>query len=605
MLLLCAVLLIGTFALYAPTWDDPWHFDDLAELLWPGVTSLAPEVPASSYRGPVSLWTWAIQYRLVGDAPRAYHALNTLIHAINALLLFALARRWLSPAGGRPRTALAAFCAAVFAAHPLATQAVAYVTQRSTSLAALFFLLAMLGWERARGASSGSRAAWLFVLWAAGGLGVATKHVVVLLPVAILLREWLLPPRANLRRLGVALVPILLLCAGRMIQLAPRAAQPLGQLEVESVATATASAARATYLLTQPKVWLLYARLALWPAGLNLDHDITRVTTAADPAFLLPAVVLVSILILLVRLRRRLPVLALGGALAALTLLPSSSLVPSRDLAFEHRAYLPLAWGLLGLASLVASLPRPRTLRMALASMTIVALAATTHARLQVWDSELALWSDAARKSPDKARPQFQRGLALQTAGQLDAARIAYERAREIAPDDPLAYNNLGNVERALGRPDEAVRAFRRAGELAPESAEPHVNLGNVAFDRGDFAAARRHYGDALARNPASAIAHYDLGKVHERSGRPDLAIPRYEEAARLEPRNAQFRNDLGAARLAIGDAEGAVRDLREALALAPESAVVRYNLAIALEAAGDSADAAAMRGREPLPADR
>ena len=63
-----------------------------------------------------------------------------------------------------------------------------------------------------------------------------------------------------------------------------------------------------------------------------------------------------------------------------------------------------------------------------------LALASATLRRNVVWSSEIALWADAAEKSPAKFRPQFNLGTALVQEGHFGPAAAALRRATEIDP---------------------------------------------------------------------------------------------------------------------------------------------------------------------------
>lgn len=592
----CALLVLTALvvSLYARTLDDEWHFDDLGELT-PGVRAFAPRVDPSHYRGVVGLWLWAVDYRLHGEDPTGYHVTNNAIHAFNSALVYWLAWSLLTgvPAAARRLGALTA--GAVFAAHPLATQAVTYLTQRSTSFAALFALLSLASGVALRRRTSGSR--WLLyaVSLAALILGLHTKHVVVIVPVALALHEMLHRPPA--RRLGVALlVPAFLLTGWRVLEYAPRLAEP-------AAAATPATGARspllpryspAEYALAQPRSIAAYAGLFLLPRGQNLDRDVSPPGGAAEAATLASIAVLALLVAAAWRLRRASPTASFGLLFFLLALTPTSSVVPSSDLFFEHRAYLPMVGLVLLVGAAAGAIHRRHQAAAWVASgLVVLALGAATLSRNAVWDTELSLWSDVVAKSPAKARPHVNLGLALQNAGRLEEAQRHYRRALEIHPGYPFALNNLGNVLRRRGAAEEAEALFRAALQERPGHPSPHINLGNLAMDRGDFAAAERSYREALALSPETVDARYNLAKALERQGHVNEAVKEYARVVEQRPDEPLFLNDLGCARLTAGDAVGAERDLRESLRR-KNWEVSWYNLALALEAQGRAAEAVA-----------
>ncbi|HMB70853.1 MAG TPA: tetratricopeptide repeat protein, partial [bacterium] len=479
---------------YAQTLDDEWHFDDLGELN-PGVRELAPRVPPHHYRGIAVLWTWAVDFRLHGEDPTGYHVTNIAIHLANVLLLYRLA--WLLMAGMRARGPAAFAAAAVFAVHPLATQSVTYLTQRSTGLAALFLLLSWTFWIAFR--RSGKTGAYVAALLALA-VGLHTKPVVLLVPVLIAVTTWVLPGEESgsdagrrvvgRRRVLLLAVPFLLLAGWRAVQLAPRMGPERPAPAAPAPRPVLPRYTRAEYSLAQTVVIPRYLGMMVLPAGQNLDPEVTPPRSAADPRVIGFGVLAAGIAAAVWRFRHSPPVV-LGGVLLVGALVPTSSIVPAADLMAEHRAYVPLAGFCLALGAGFGGLAaRSSRLAIALLSVVLIGLSAATGRRNAVWDTELSLWTDVAAKSPGKERPHLNLGLALLRAGRPEEAEREVRRALEIRPDYAFARNNLGNLLRRRGRADEAKEQYLSAIRARPGYAEPHVNLGNLAADRGDWAAA-------------------------------------------------------------------------------------------------------------------
>jgi Flp pilus assembly protein TadD len=577
-----ALLAALTAALYASTLDDEWHFDDRNEIT-PSVRALRPHIDPSHYRGIVTRWSWAIDYRLHGPHPRGYHVTSLVIHFGNASLLYWIT--WMLASRTRARRVAAMSAAGVFCAHPLATQSVAYLTQRSTSLATLFFLLALGGWIAFRSSAGARRWAWHATSLAALALGLYTKHIALMLPAAIVLFEALFPaPRRRLA--AIALVPMLVLVAWRCAEYSPRLVPP-----APPAAPAPAifeHHSRAQYALAQPRSIATYLRLFVFPKGQNLDWDLKPPRSLADPGFFGPALLLAALGAAAWALRRRRPLLSFGVGWFFVALVPTSSFVPIGGLLFEHRAYLPMAGLCLALGDVVGLVHdrRPRAAQAVVAGL-LLALGAATVRRNAAWDTELSLWTDVVRKSPEKARGHVNLGLAWQNAGRLADAEREYRRALEIHPGHALALNNLGNVLRRTGRVEEAERALRGAIAARPKFANPRTNLGNLAMDRGDLVAAEALYREALRLAPGSVEARYDLAKALEGQGRRAEAIEEYARLCADYPEDPLFASDLGCALLLDGDASAAERALRRAVEGRPDWEVAWYNLALALEAQG------------------
>ena len=600
--LVVLALLALTALLYGGTLDDGWHLDDRAELEWPGVRDGSPVVSSGHYRGLVSLWLWAANFRISGEDPWSYHLVNLLIHFVNATLVYALAWRWKRPSDPARRL-FAVTAAVVFAAHPVATQAVTYVAQRSTSLATMFLLASLLGWIAFRDVAARGRWLAASVTVATFALGLHTKPVVLAWPaLALGVERWRAPRRALDRGAVAVLLVLAVLATWRASEFAPRiarwfSANPATVAMPQNTAGPDDAAPRyspANYARTQPRVVATYIRLLIWPSGQNIDHDVLVTRSVADTRFVAPAILLLALVALGLIARHRTPIVAFGILVFFATLAPTSSVFPSRDLLFEHRTYASVVGFALVVGEVAARAPM-RGRRAWLAPLILaLGLGVVTLHRNAVWDTELSLWRDAAAKSPGKARPHLNLGLALQNAGRLDEAAAEYGRALAIRPGHPLALNNLGNVCRTQGNAASAERLFREAIAADSTYAEPWINLGNLAMDRRDPTSAETFYRGALARDRRSLIARYDLAKSLELQQRHVESVAEYEKVAATRPNDPLFANDLGCARLAAGDVAGAERDLRRAVALDDRWPVAWYNLGLALQARGAQTEAVA-----------
>jgi tetratricopeptide (TPR) repeat protein len=200
-----------------------------------------------------------------------------------------------------------------------------------------------------------------------------------------------------------------------------------------------------------------------------------------------------------VHVRKSQPIAALGVAWFFLGVLPTSSVVPSPDLLFEHRAYVSLAGFAMAAAALLGRLRESAPARAAWVAVAAVAvLGALTARRVGVWDSEASLWSDVVAKSPGKARPRVNLGLALERSGRYADAETQYREAVALEPANALALNNLGNVLGRRGSFEEAEVVLRAAHAADARLAQPTFNLGNIAMERGDYEEAEAFYRRAI-----------------------------------------------------------------------------------------------------------
>jgi hypothetical protein len=407
-----------------------------------------------------------VNYRLGGFDPLGYHVGNFAVHLLTAIGVFALAltlcRTPRLNAGWPPRRALVLATAAglLFACHPLQTQAVTYIVQRAASMAALFYVWAIVCYLRARlrqqAIVSGDARPYVVACAGLALCSVLSKENAVSLPIALGLSEWLgfgRPRRWRAWLIGAAAalvvvaVPVLWRAthAPPAMQSAPWLRRLLGAVAapVSSAALPDSRAEARAYLLTQATVLPRYLGLVVRPWGLNVDHDVPIAHALSLPvlggAALLGGLAALGLL----QVRRR-PFAAFAILWLFVTLSVESSVIPLDDVMMEHRMYLPMAGLAVGVGWLfAAAVERAPRLAWPAGIAAVAALIALTFARNVVWQSPITLWLDAAEKSPGKVRPQVNLGAAYHKNAQLADAVDHYCRALALKPDDPLARGNL------------------------------------------------------------------------------------------------------------------------------------------------------------------
>jgi len=171
LLLPAALLVAAVAAAYATSLPASFQFDDWNVIVdEPRVRSLRAFWESMPGIRPVLKLTYALGHE-AGLGVAGFRAVNVAIHAANACLVLVLAT-WLARrhGAGRAATGLGLLAASVFALHPVQTEAVTYVSGRSSSLCALFALGSLLAWIR-------GRAAWSAVLLV---LALGTKETALL-----------------------------------------------------------------------------------------------------------------------------------------------------------------------------------------------------------------------------------------------------------------------------------------------------------------------------------------------------------------------------------------------------------------------------------------
>ncbi len=580
----CSIILLVCAAVFANTLGNSFHYDDEHSIqqninvrdvanipsffTTPGMFSV--DADKGMYR-PLLLVTYALNYAWDEYEVYGYHVVNIALHAVNACLL-----SWLCMLlHGRSRASF--ICGLLFAIYPLATEPVNYISSRSESFSGMFYLAGICFFVHAGPAS---RLGYMLASWAALALGLLSKSTVITLPSVLLAYEFAFVSEFDLRRFfrnrfypwhlmfWATAVAYLVL-----IRLNGFLSNSLDNHVRDG----------ATQLFTQIKAIAYYAKLLLWPWGLNVEHQFFEHHAGFEFAVVLPGIFVVSLLCLLYRFaaaRWRLPFFL--GFWGAVSLLPAS-VIPLNVLVNERRLYLAcgavcIVLGILLNRAVESSVQYRQGRKCAVAALLLI-LASLTYLRNQDWRTDFTLWTDAVSKSPRMPRAHLYMGNAHTHGAQTSfdpaaikqhwsAAAASYRRAIKVKPDDVLAVrslNNLGSVNFSLGNFAEAEEAYRKALELNPVYSDAVVNLGNTYQQRalglpeGNIRRARlftraiEQYDEALKILPNHSAAYGNMGVALFNIGAFERAEAAYRKAIRLNPRAYNALNNLGNLYITLG----------------------------------------------------
>ncbi|MCK6521518.1 tetratricopeptide repeat protein [Myxococcota bacterium] len=495
-------LLALTVVAYENMLSGEFTYDDKVEVVGNRTLRFLDEwrlVLAYNWSRPVLIATYALNYRLAGLDPWPYHVVDLTLQGLNAGLALLLGLRIF---GDQPGGRLAAAgSAALWAVHPLNTEAVSYVTGRSEQLAGGLMLLACLGFVSWRAEGGLGRLALCAV---ATALAFFTKEVAVVLPVAFVLLEWLAVRRGALGQVR---------WGGHLLWLVALGAFFALRLRVYGVITTDLPDLRPrdVQLFTQAEVIWRYVQLAVLPVGQSVFHDHPATGLTARSALAMAGVLGAGIGALAAA--RRAPLVSLGVLWWLLCLAPSSSFVPLKETMAEHRPYLAL----LGLCWIAAEGLRrlPGSTGVALLVTLCAVEVGLTRSRNTLWQTEVALWGDAVKKNPASAEAWYGYGDALRFKSELAEAATAYKRARELNPTLLDATNNLGLVQAQLGQRDEAEATWRALLLESPTYCKAHNNLGLLYAREGRPREAAAELRTTLAYCPDDCRAHRYLGELY------------------------------------------------------------------------------------------
>jgi protein O-mannosyl-transferase len=510
------------FAVYLPSLRGGFLYDDQANI----VANRSLREPAAlgailrhEPARPLLNLSWALNHAVSAQRPWSYHLVNALIHAANAALAFSLLA-WMSRREGRAHAGgIALFGACLFAVTPMAVEAVAYVSSRSTALCTLLTLgslrLAVGGLE----AGSRRRIAGGLVFFV---LALLTKEEAASLPLLLILLDLFFLSRGDWR--------------GPLARRAAHAAflaLPVVGLAARRVATGAwlppLVLDRGIYLATQAAAFPLYLGRALLPFDPAFFRGHAPAPWPPDPITLLFGAIGLALVVVAAAGHRRFTSAAFAILWMAAALLPSSSLVPLEEMVVDHRAYI----GGLGIHYLLGVLLwGPGRLPSAVGLLALLG-ARTVQYQFVIGDPVRA-WEDAVRRAPASAEAWRALGDAYADKGDPRAEQ-AIQQSMFLGSEQGRSWANLALYYLNQNRREDAERALRRAAEAAPSDARIHDNLGALLEADGRKDEAAREYETAVMGRPTIAQPRVRLAVLLIERGDKAQAAALLDQAATLE----------------------------------------------------------------------
>lgn len=627
-----AVIVAAGLLVYFNSIHAPFLFDDQNSIVDnPQIRQVVPlSIPLSPPRDtpvagrPLVNFSFALNYAAGGLRVEGYHLVNIAIHLLAALVLFGVVRRTMllpkiARRFGPASTNLAWASALIWVLHPLQTEAVNYLSERTESLMGLFYFLTLYASIRALNTRKSGR--WRVVAAVACALGMACKESMVTAPFVVFLYDRIFvfdSIRTALRERGTLYAGV---AAGWFVLASLMWAVPRTSVGFSAGITPW------VYLLNQMSMITRYLTLTIWPRALVLDYGLPQPLMLRD--VIVPAAIVVGLgLATLVALFSR-PQLGFLGAWFFITLAPTSSFVPiATEVGAERRMYVPLAalvvlavvgWyktkpGLIFPASRTAK-NQTRFLNAVVLTIVCVLLGTGTILRNREYASRLTIAQTIVDRRPH-GRAHFELGSELVAAGRHDEAMAQFRQSARDYPGGRFALGTeliaagsfdegiaeleafirelpshpnvlpardmLGRALLAQQRLEPAAEQFALVLKAAPRNPDAHRFLGDIRLTEGKYEEAVRHYEEALKYRPGAADVLQNLGIALASAGRLEEATATFRRAVAASPNDVTGLNMLGRVLAQQGQFDEAAAQFRRALELDPANGEARANLAAA-----------------------
>jgi hypothetical protein len=506
--------------------------------------------PAGTYR-PLTILSIAVNGAMFGRDASGYHATNVFLHAAASLLVFLLVLELVGAAHVWP----AALAAAVFAVHPIHTEAVDSVFNRSEILATMAVvgaLWTLRRWHETRPVVAWGAAAVLYLV------GLLCRESAVTLPVLAVLMLWIVHAKQPLPARLRAILPVAVMLIPLVEYYLLRQHGLEGQVQADGpglgVETEQDFLSRLSY---SAAVLREYARMMVWPWPLRISYE-----NFSGEGVVLTGLVHAALLASAFLARHAAPLVTFAVGFFYVALLPSTRVFTALGaslhiggepilelqnslLVGERVAYLPSVALSIALAVALVVVARRRGIALA-AALTAPFLAAgfyVTVERNRQWQSAEALFAAEVEAAPDNGDGWRLYVSALSAANRYDEAAKACDSQLEQPGRSAQLFNNCGVAYDRLGQDEHAIRAYTRA-----------IEQGLVT------------------------VGHANRGRVYARMGRMAEAESEYIAAAEAEidPARRHYRNGLRLARFHADRLGEARREFEAALALQPDFVAAR-----------------------------
>jgi hypothetical protein len=565
------LIILAGLACYANSLAVPFMFDDFTSIVVnPDISGGRPLLDILLHGGArrVADFSFAINYRLHGVQVAGYHVTNIAIHLAAAVTLYHLCAALLdslkltydagtateSATGMGMQRFLPLFAVLVFVCHPLQTQAVTYIVQRHTSLAALFYLFALLAYIKGRlnfeqHGFGAAVARWGLLFAASSLLAFHTKQIAYSLPLMLVMLEYsLFRGRLAKRTLLAAAVTGILLLAAILLPAAQNGSIADVMFDLRRAISEDIYFSRTSYFLTQTRVIVTYLRLLILPMGQNLDYDYPIFSSLKNieviAALLLHATLLTTAFVLQRRshfhltsgdrrhgLYQRLIVIGIVWFYIALSV--ESSFIPITDVIMEHRVYLPSAGFFIAVAAMVMLLGQKlhQGTRWRWQALTVICLTLSvlTIMRNHVWSDDVRFWQDVAAKSPRKARALSNLGWAHLNHDHFESALRLFVKAinldlRESDYTWIMLNASLKGLKQYQGRFTTGEQYLTPAGSVdlrwySQFNSVKFNNMGLASEFTGQPRQALDWYIESLNIKPDYDLALFNLGLLSARLG--------------------------------------------------------------------------------------
>jgi Flp pilus assembly protein TadD len=499
-----------------------------------------------SFYRPLFWLSLAIDEKLWGLNPVAFHLTNVVLHWLSGLFLLLLLRRL------HISSLSAALTSLLWIGLPINSEAVAWISGRPYCLAGCFLLLGILFAERYLVRPEPKYLAGYSLAAACALFSHEVGVLIVAFTLLLIMASDKGKTRPAMELSGASVVMILLYSWLR------------------HAAGATGATPKGTMASFALFFWKYLGWMVL-PVHMSIERSTDTPPSGWSGPALLAWLCLFVACAVFVFVHRKIPESTIAFAWMGIGLLPFCGIVFLYQGMAERYTYVASA----GLALLVVVIGAEsqvllRPFVLGLIAVWVLWGVYRLETRISDWSDAARLYAHSLQATPRSGKLHYNLGAVLEerkefaqasseyneavaleptyepaiaglgnvdlNLGRAKEASQMFQKALRLNPDDVKAVTNYGTALQSLGQIDAAKVQFQLAISLAPDNDDAYCDLGVLLFSTGDADAAVLQFDRAAKINPSDPTPLFDLAAIYQKSGRPDLAVPLYERVLQLSP---------------------------------------------------------------------
>ncbi|OGS21215.1 MAG: hypothetical protein A2252_05965 [Elusimicrobia bacterium RIFOXYA2_FULL_39_19] len=503
-------------------------FSNIPYFFNPGYANVYEQAGGERYR-PLRTVTFVFDYMFWKENAAGYHITNITMHIIVALILFFMVKTM-------TKNNLAAFLSGlVFVLHPVHTESVVYIKNRSDILCAIFFILSFMFYvkyisKEGRPEKVGNPGLRKDVIYYAASifvfiLALVSKEMAITLPF-ILAGYIIFLKRDNIKMNFILTIPYFAVLA---VYFGFRKF-----IMKSTYASADISSINDRIFVVLHTVGG-YTKLLILPLNLCADRTLV-ITRNLFSLEVILAILTLFILIPFIIIKRN--ELNFWLFFLLFTLIPASNLVFLAGRPFaEQRLYLPSIGFSVFLGILLAKIKNYKAvLGTVLSVIILTAYSSATIARNFDWKNEEVLWEKTVKTNPVSARAHHNLAVVYGKKGRYGEAIEQLNKSLQLDNKFFDSYNTLGWVYFKMKLYKESIKTFEKGLEIAPANYEMAANLGGLYNITGEYAKAERLYKEIIRQYPWMYRSYYNLAVSYMVTNRKQEAINYFYKTIELNP---------------------------------------------------------------------